>query len=168
MRANQPKYLTKDELRRAATCEFKTSKSAFDFGWMAAIEESGRHDGYEPLRNRPRTTSQEPRFSGVVATLGPCGHTVAYWRLAALHEARFRGTATACLKPSSCGLSRQLAYLYNSPVLGWLVTSARVSSHWERALHVFTVASEWREGSKWHPEQLANTAGENVYARSSL
>jgi hypothetical protein len=49
---NQPKFLTKDELRSAAMRELNVSKSAFDFGWMAAIEDTGRHDWYEPLRRR--------------------------------------------------------------------------------------------------------------------
>jgi hypothetical protein len=52
MENNQPKFLTKDELRSAAMRELKVSKSAFDFGWMAAIEDTGRHDWYEPLRRR--------------------------------------------------------------------------------------------------------------------
>ncbi|HZR61571.1 MAG TPA: hypothetical protein VFA80_11555 [Xanthobacteraceae bacterium] len=55
MQDNQPKFLTKDELRSAAMRELKVSKHAFDFGWMAAIEDSGRRDWYEPLRRRPRT-----------------------------------------------------------------------------------------------------------------
>jgi len=57
MRNNQPKFLTKDELRSAAMRELNVSKSAFDFGWMAAIEDTGRHDWYEPLRRRLRTKS---------------------------------------------------------------------------------------------------------------
>jgi hypothetical protein len=42
MKNNQPKFRTKDELRRAAMSELKVSNNAFDFGWMAAIEDSGR------------------------------------------------------------------------------------------------------------------------------
>ena len=57
MQNNQPKVLTKDELRAAAMRKLKVSKSAFDFGWMAAIEDIGRHDWYEPLRKRLRTKS---------------------------------------------------------------------------------------------------------------
>ena len=57
MQNNQPKFLTKDELRSAATRELSVSKNAFDFGWMAAIEDTGRHDWYEPLRRRLRTKS---------------------------------------------------------------------------------------------------------------
>lgn len=52
MQNNQPKFLTKDELRRTAMSELKVSKNAFDFGWIAAIEDTGRHDWYEPLRRR--------------------------------------------------------------------------------------------------------------------
>jgi hypothetical protein len=57
MQNNQPKFLTKDELRSAAMRELKVSKNAFDFGWMAAIEDTGRHDWYEPLCRRLRTKS---------------------------------------------------------------------------------------------------------------
>ena len=55
MQNNQPKFLTKDELRSAAMRELKVSKNAFDFAWMAAIDDTGRHDWYEPLRIRVRT-----------------------------------------------------------------------------------------------------------------
>ena len=51
MRGNQPKFLTKTELRDAAVRELKVSKNSFDFGWSTAIEETGRHDWYEPLRD---------------------------------------------------------------------------------------------------------------------
>ena len=54
MQNNQPKFLTKDELRDAAMRELKVSKNAFDFAWIDAIERAGRHDWYEPLRRRPR------------------------------------------------------------------------------------------------------------------
>jgi len=54
MRNNQPKFLTKDELRSAAMRELNVSKNAFDFGWMAAIEDTRRYDWYEPLRKRLR------------------------------------------------------------------------------------------------------------------
>jgi hypothetical protein len=57
MRDNQPKFLTKEELRHAAMRELKVSKNSFDFGWIEAIEQSGRHDWYEPLRHRYRTKS---------------------------------------------------------------------------------------------------------------
>ena len=52
MRDNQPKFLTKTELREAAVRELKVSKNSFDFGWIEAIEKAGRHDWYEPLRRR--------------------------------------------------------------------------------------------------------------------
>jgi hypothetical protein len=57
MQNNQPKFLTKDELRSAAMRELKVSKNALDFAWMAAIEDTGRQDWYEPLRRRLRTKS---------------------------------------------------------------------------------------------------------------
>ena len=57
MQNTRPKYLTKDELRTAAMRELKVSKNAFDFGWMAAIDDTGRHDWYEPLRRRLRVKS---------------------------------------------------------------------------------------------------------------
>ena len=54
MQNNQPKFLTKDELRVAAIRELNVSKNAFDFGWIAAIEDTGRQDWYEPLRRQRR------------------------------------------------------------------------------------------------------------------
>ena len=57
IRGNQPKFLTKDELREAAMRELKVSKNSFDFAWVSAIEETGRDDFYEPLRRRFRTKS---------------------------------------------------------------------------------------------------------------
>ena len=57
MRDNQPKFLTKAELRDAAMRELNVSKNSFDFGWIEAIEQAGRHDWYEPLRRRYRTKS---------------------------------------------------------------------------------------------------------------
>ena len=55
MRDDKPKFLTKAELREAALRELGVSKSSFDFGWIEAIEQTGRHDWYEPLRRRPRS-----------------------------------------------------------------------------------------------------------------
>jgi hypothetical protein len=54
---NQPKFLTKAELREAAIRELNVSKNSFEFGWMSAIEDTGRHDWYEPLRRRFGTKS---------------------------------------------------------------------------------------------------------------
>jgi len=39
MQDNQPKFLTKDELRAAAMRELDVSKNAFDAAWVIAIEE---------------------------------------------------------------------------------------------------------------------------------
>jgi hypothetical protein len=55
MQNNQPKLLTKDELRSAAMRELNVSKLSFDIGWIMAIEDTGRQDWYEPLRRRSRT-----------------------------------------------------------------------------------------------------------------
>jgi hypothetical protein len=57
LRDNQPKFLTKAELRDAAIRELKVSKNSFDFAWIEAIEQTGRHDWYEPLRRRLRVKS---------------------------------------------------------------------------------------------------------------
>jgi hypothetical protein len=57
MRDNQPKFLTKAELCEAAMRELKVSKNSFDFGWIEAIEQSGRQDWCEPLRRRYRKNS---------------------------------------------------------------------------------------------------------------
>jgi hypothetical protein len=54
MQNNQPKFLTKDELRSVAMRELDVSKLSFDMGWIMAIEDAGRHDWYEPLRRRLR------------------------------------------------------------------------------------------------------------------
>jgi hypothetical protein len=54
---NQPKFLTKAELRDAAISELKVSKNSFDFAWIDVIERTGRHDWYEPLRRRFRIKS---------------------------------------------------------------------------------------------------------------
>jgi hypothetical protein len=54
---NQPKFLTKAELCEAAMRDLKVSKNSFDFGWIEAIEQSGRQDWYEPLRRRYRENS---------------------------------------------------------------------------------------------------------------
>jgi hypothetical protein len=45
------------ELRDAATRELKVSKNSFDCAWIEAIEQTGRHDWYEPLRRRLRVKS---------------------------------------------------------------------------------------------------------------
>lgn len=55
MRNNEPRFLTKRELCRAAMVELKVSKNSFNLAWISAIEETGRHDWYQPLRRRFRT-----------------------------------------------------------------------------------------------------------------
>jgi hypothetical protein len=55
MRNDQPKFLTKTELREAAIRELKISKNSFDHAWIAAILETGREDWHQPLRHRYRS-----------------------------------------------------------------------------------------------------------------
>ena len=55
IRPGQPKHTTKAALRDAAMRELKISKNSFDAAWIAAIEETARHDWYEPLRRQQRT-----------------------------------------------------------------------------------------------------------------
>ena len=57
MQHNQPKFLTKDALRSAAMRELNVSKLSFDMGWIMAIEDTGRHDWYEPLRRAFRSAT---------------------------------------------------------------------------------------------------------------
>lgn len=54
MSASPERTRTKDDLCAEAIARFKVSKSAFDFGWMSAIEDSGNHHWYEPLPRRRR------------------------------------------------------------------------------------------------------------------
>lgn len=57
MRHNQPKFLTKNELRSPAMRELRVSKNSFDFAWIDVIERTGRHDWHDPLRRRLWTRS---------------------------------------------------------------------------------------------------------------
>jgi hypothetical protein len=86
MHGNQPKFLTKDELR-GARCALNVSKNSFDFGWIDAIETTGRHDWYEPLRRRPRT--QELTCLCVLAVPS----NVTYWGQSGKHILDLRLTA---------------------------------------------------------------------------
>jgi len=54
MRASQDKTRTKTNLRAEAIARFNVSKNAFDQAWIAAIEETGNHAWYEPLRKAAR------------------------------------------------------------------------------------------------------------------
>ena len=49
MQNDQPKFVTKEELRIVAMRELKVSKSAFNFGWIAAIEDTGAALQQPPL-----------------------------------------------------------------------------------------------------------------------
>jgi hypothetical protein len=57
MQNDQPKSLAKAELCHAAMTELEVSKNSFNLAWISAIEQTGRHDWYEPLRRRYRTES---------------------------------------------------------------------------------------------------------------
>ena len=46
----QPRPFTKEELRQAAQAELNVSKNSFEFAWVIAIEETGRHDWYKAIR----------------------------------------------------------------------------------------------------------------------
>jgi hypothetical protein len=48
-----PKAFTKEQYRQLATSELGMfSKAAFDHAWISAIEDSGRHDWYDPIPRR--------------------------------------------------------------------------------------------------------------------
>jgi hypothetical protein len=49
MQNNQPKFLTKDELRSVAMRELEVSKLSFDLGWIMAIEDSGHQLLFSPV-----------------------------------------------------------------------------------------------------------------------
>ena len=54
IRPGQAKRVTKAALRDAAMRELKISKNSFDAAWIAAIEDTARHDWYQPLRRQQR------------------------------------------------------------------------------------------------------------------
>ena len=57
MSSSPERTRTKADLRAEAIERLKVSKSAFDFAWIWAIEETGNRHWYEPLpRSRRKTT----------------------------------------------------------------------------------------------------------------
>ena len=52
IQSNQPKLFTKAELQAKAIADLNVSKNCFNGTWIRVIEETGRHDWYEPLRKR--------------------------------------------------------------------------------------------------------------------
>jgi hypothetical protein len=53
MAEGKPKAFTKDEYRQMAAADLGSfSKAAFDHAWIAAIEDCGRQDWYDPLSRR--------------------------------------------------------------------------------------------------------------------
>ena len=56
MAIGRPKAFTKEQFRQMASAELgEVSKAAFDFAWIWAIEEAGRHDWSEPKPRRRET-----------------------------------------------------------------------------------------------------------------
>lgn len=55
--SGKPKFATKAEFRVAAMKELDVSKNSFEASWIMAIEATGRHDWYEPLRKRAKRKS---------------------------------------------------------------------------------------------------------------
>ena len=70
MQNNQPKFLTKDELRSVAMRELDVSKLSFDMGWIMAIEDAGRHDWTSHSSNE-RTFSGGSRQTRSGSRIGP-------------------------------------------------------------------------------------------------
>ena len=62
MPAASQRTRTKDDLQAEAIARFKVSKSAFNYGWMWAIEVSGNEHWYEPLP-RGKTKADRPLSS---------------------------------------------------------------------------------------------------------
>lgn len=54
MAPGHPKPATKEELFAWARDNLGTSRASFDVGWIMAIEETGRHDWYEPGPRKKR------------------------------------------------------------------------------------------------------------------
>lgn len=52
MRSGAERIHTKDELIEMAKEEMSLSRMNFDHAWVWAIEELGRQDWYEPIRNK--------------------------------------------------------------------------------------------------------------------
>ena len=54
IRPGQPKPATKAALRDLAMSELGISKNSFDAAWIWTIEDTGRHDWYDPLPRKSR------------------------------------------------------------------------------------------------------------------
>jgi hypothetical protein len=52
---NRQQQLSEKAHEERRRCRDWVSKLSFDMGWIMAIEDTGRHDWYEPLRRRSRT-----------------------------------------------------------------------------------------------------------------
>jgi hypothetical protein len=60
MAASSEKTRTKADLRDEAIERFAISKSAFDFAWIWAIEETGNRHWYDPLPRSRRNLQRSP------------------------------------------------------------------------------------------------------------
>ena len=57
MARGSPKAFTKEQYRQLASADLGAfSKAAFDHAWIAAIEDSGRQDWYDPKPRRKETS----------------------------------------------------------------------------------------------------------------
>jgi hypothetical protein len=63
MKNKHPKFLTKSELRAAAIRKFNMSKNSFDFAWIDAIEEAGRHEAQNNTQSIITDPDTVTRFS---------------------------------------------------------------------------------------------------------
>jgi hypothetical protein len=59
MTISSAKTRTKDDFCAEAMERFGVSKSAFDFGWIWAIEDTGNHHWYDPL---PRSRAKKEKM----------------------------------------------------------------------------------------------------------
>jgi hypothetical protein len=59
MTSSPAKTRTKEDLCAEAMERFRVSKSAFDFGWIWAIEDTGNHHWYDPL---PRSRAKKEKM----------------------------------------------------------------------------------------------------------
>ena len=59
MSSSAEKTRSKVDLRNEAMERFKVSKNSFDFGWIWAIEDTGNHHWYDPLRRRANKAKRQ-------------------------------------------------------------------------------------------------------------
>jgi hypothetical protein len=96
----RPRFLTKDEPRFAAMRQLNASKSSFDFARIDAIEKTGRHDWYEPLRPTAAHQNLAASLSAYSRTVSAVPSNVAYWGQSRKHvlDLRFTAFDPGCVK----------------------------------------------------------------------